>query len=209
MNKYLSKEALTPHGATANVHRIHGIEIGDPCHVTVNSYANEDVERVLWQDTLQMPAEALSGEGDPRHLALVWLSEMIGGGVIVDGPSDIDVERAKRLQRADDMRDFHIAKGTNTASGRVDTDQRSITNVMALYQKATRSKMEGTPFQVTFKFADNVERQVGIEDILAMGDAVLFHVDACYARYWQIKDQIKAAGDIETMEAILVDGWPV
>lgn len=208
MNRYLSKEALTPHGAAASVHRIHGIEIGEKSYVTVNSFADENVEKVLWQQTYELPSDALSGEGDPRHNALLWLSETMGGGVIVDGPIDLEMERKIRLQRANDLRDFHIAKGANTPSGRVDTNAASTTNILGLHQEATLAKMEGRPFEITFKFADNVERLVGLEAMLAMGRAVLIHRSACYDRSWQVKDEIAVAGDVETMDNILVDGWP-
>lgn len=201
----------TPHGAQATAHRIHKLEIDTEVRVTVNSFATEAAEMLVWQDVYVMPVLAL-GEGTYPENVLTWLTSETGpfstGEVIADA-DELGKEQTKYRAIISDLRVKNISKGVKTPFGVVDSDDVSIRNIMASYQAAVLSLVAQQPFEMSWRLLDNTSVEVDAQGMIAIGNAVLQHTKLCYERSWELKEQIGATETIDELQAIdLNSGWP-
>jgi hypothetical protein len=208
---YIFQEATTPQGAVATCHRVHRIDLNpQKITVTISSYANEMTDMLVWQDAHEMPLADFQAEAYPDNVYR-WLTGPFGpfsGAVLVSDVEEIVKLRIQRKTMVNTIRDRKIAEGCNTPSGVVDTDDKSLRNIMAVYQAASLALLTDSPFQVTWRLKDNTEVVLGASDVLAVGNAVLAHIQACYARSWVLKQEIDEAETEQEIDAVLIGiGW--
>lgn len=208
--KFIEKEAVTPHGVIAKVHRLAGINFSEIVVATVNSFADANSEGIVWQDTHDIPLEEFVGAGNPADAVLNWLlTNVFVDGLIIEGPSDMETERRKLINKVNTVRDIKIHSGCNTPSGRVDTDNVSLRNILGTYQKAVLSKIQTEEFVTGWRLQDNTMVEVTADDMIAIGDAALYHTQLCYQRSWELKAAYEAATTTDELAAVLVnEGWP-
>lgn len=207
---YILLEAITPHGATANTHRVRGVEIAETVKVYINSFATPDAGLLVWQDTHEMPMLEMSNGIYPMCV-YNWLVSPTGpfaGGQLLDDPSDFELKRAKLLNGVKSKRDSVIASGCSTAAGVVDTDDVSLRNIMATYQTAVLALMTNNPYSVSWRMRDNSLVTLDAQQMIAIGNAVLQRVEATYQRSWELKEEIENS-TAETIDSVLLmEGWP-
>lgn len=212
MNSYIFKEVpIKNKGVTASVHRLGGMDIRDDmANLTVNSLGNEDAVEILDQNRITIPSFFLSGLGSPEELALQWLIENVfKGGRLVDGPTSIAVEKSKRITQINAIRDQYQAAGAMTSLGhKVDTDMGSIIKLLGVFSMALWAKVGDAPFSVNYTMADNVDVTLDIDKALAVGFAAFDYLDKIHSHARKLKEEMATAGDIETMNAILLTDWP-
>ena len=207
---HLYKPADTPQGARADIHRITGAEVtDDAAYVILTSYANVTSDMPLWQDKLEMPRELFTTY--PQSV-IDWLCAPNGpfhGAEVVEDATSIETLKRTRKRLVEHLRDHHIYSGVLTPAGFVDSDPNSIRNIQGAHQLASLSKMTQQPFTMDWRLNDNSEVTLDADQMIAMGNAVLAHIQGCYAHSWNLKEEIDLAATEEDIEAILVGaGWP-
>ena len=207
---HLYQPAETPQGARADIHRITGAEITkDAVYVMLTSYANATSQMPVWQDKLEMPVELFTTY--PQSV-IDWLTAASGPfpeAVVVEDETDIETLKRTRKKMVEHLRDTHIYSGVLTPSGFVDSDANSIRNIQGAHQLASLSKMTQQPFTMDWRLVDNTEVTLDADQMIAMGNAVLAHIQGCYAHSWNLKEQVDQATTEEDIEAITVGaGWP-
>lgn len=208
---YIVKETYTPTGGIAMVHRVQRVEIvADTITVTINSYASETAQLIMWQDSHIMPAAELNAMTYPESV-YSWLVSPIGpfpGGQLLASPTELEVQQAKMMTEITSLRDKKISSGCETPLGRVDTDEISIRNIMGTYQSAVLSMIAQQPFSVNWRMADNTSVAMDGNQIISVGNAVLQKIKDCYERSWVLKEEVSTATE-ETIGAIVItEGWP-
>lgn len=113
------------------------------------------------------------------------------------------------IERIEIERENHIAAGAPTPSGVVDSDDRSIRNILGRVVMATTALNAGEAFEKPFRLKNNADIIVNAEQMIAIGVAAGEFVDAIYERSWNLKAQVKAATSAEEAAAIQISqGWP-
>lgn len=203
----------TPNGATANTHRLQAVNIGSDgsIGVVINSFTNDTTDRVVWQEIHQMPVEAFNAAPYPQCV-FDWLTGnggfFSGGQVIADQP-ELDKSKITRKVNVERIRNARIAEGCTTPFGIVDTDPESVRNIMAAYQASTLALMTQSPFSTTWRMQNNTFQTMDATGMVAIGNAVLARVTACYERSWALKALVDDAESIEDIDAIGFEtGWP-
>lgn len=207
---HIVRECLTPNGATAMVHRLHRVEIGDDITVTINSFASESATMTMWQEQHFMPSSDFVATTYPDCI-YDWLVSPTGpfsGGQLLTDPTELESTQARLRTNISVMRDKMIALGCDTPSGRVDTDEISIRNIMGTYQSAVLSLVAQQPFAIDWRMADNTLAALDANAMIAIGNAVLERIKACYERSWVLKDEVDQA-TVDTIDSIVIGtGWP-
>ncbi|GHE69834.1 hypothetical protein GCM10019059_31940 [Camelimonas fluminis] len=133
-------------------------------------------------------------------------AEVVAGWSVRDGqwsppPPAPAASKADLLAYAADKR-WRVETGGITVGGvTVATDDRSKTMIMG-----ARIKADADPaYVVGWKGADGGFVELSASQIIAISDAVLAHVDACFAAEAAVSAAI-ASGDITTTQQI--DDWP-
>lgn len=138
--------------------------------------------------------EAQAGEGE-RVLQTTALT--------VEGNRQIIWRAAK------DARDAHIDGGAMTPSGAVDSDSEARSNISGAVIGALVAKQAGASYSITWTLLDNSTATLNADQTIAMGIAVLAHVDACHERARQLRSAIESAANMAELLAIDVTaGWP-
>lgn len=180
--------------------------------MTVNSFANETAELIVWQDTHDMSLIDFQSAPYPDNVHN-WLTGKFGpfsGAALIVEMGEIEKVRLKMKTSVNTWRDRQIAAGCNTPSGMVDTDEKSLRNIMAIYQTASLSLLTNTPFKVTWRLQNNSEVILDAQAMVAIGNAVLSRVSGCYNRSWEIKTKIDDAKNLEELNTIDVfSGWSI
>ena len=209
---HIYKLCVTPQGVNANYHRIASIVVNpadETVALVVNSYAAEFAALPCWQETHSMPMSEFSTGSYPANV-YEWVVSNPGplvGGALYDDPTSLEAKRSKTLRRINEMREAVVNGGCLTPSGVVDTNEISRNNVAAACQVALRASLTEAPYSVVWRLLDNSEVTVDAAGMLAIGDAVLFHVDRAYRLSWTLKAQVEAATSIEQIDNIPLVGW--
>lgn len=106
-------------------------------------------------------------------------------------------------------RDAHINGGAPTAFGVADSDELARSNIAGAALAALIAKGAGSPFSVTWTMADNSTVALNADQMIALGVAVMAHVDACHAHARILRGAIETAPDMASLLSIDVTaGWP-
>jgi hypothetical protein len=199
-------EKKMPNGAVAAYHLIDRVisEAGSNIAIVTSRTASD---AMAWQE----PVTIFGLQGEPIISAadlLIASQGYLEGGLIVVDPTPLEMVRLTMLSRVDRIRETKVNEGCDTPSGRVQTDDVSIRNILGSVQTASLSVMLNQPFSIQWRMADNSLPTLDASAMIAMGVAVMSHVKACYTHSWEIKDAITAADTIEAIKAIdLESGW--
>lgn len=121
----------------------------------------------------------------------------------------VDGNRLIIWNTARDQRDIHIDGGAMTPSGAVDSDSMARSNISGATIAALIAKMAGAPYAITWTMLDNSIATLDADGMIAMGLAVLSHVNACHDRARVLRAEIESAADMAELLAIDVTaGWP-
>lgn len=124
--------------------------------------------------------------------------------------SELNQAKGEFWSRAKAVRDEHINAGCNVPGiGRFDTDDTSRGNINGAVTGAMLAAQSGTPFQVSWKLADNTVATIDGAGMVEVGVAVLAYVSACHARAQAFGEAIQAASSMTDLLAIDISaGWP-
>lgn len=116
----------------------------------------------------------------------------------------IERRRAERCAEVNARRTRAIAAGVAFEGYVYDSDSTSLANVTA----AVAGAAAGIPIPegFTWRTADNVNVPMDVEQLVALGAAMLAHGSACYAYSWALKDAINDSDD--PLSINLDEGWP-
>lgn len=211
---HIFQQAETPQGAACNCHRVHRVEIIDgKVLLTLNSYATEQSDLPTWQDTYDMPITAFTKGSYPDNVyAFLTGSEgPFSGAALIEDPTSLNAEKTRLYSEIKYMRDAQITGGCNTPSGRIDTDEVSMRNILGVYQSAVVAQINSGAFSVTWRMADNSSVSLSAKDAISMGNAVLAHTEGCYQRSWMLKELTDTAPkeDLPNIRMMLGRDWPV
>jgi len=134
-----------------------------------------------------------------------------GEGEIVLQTSALTVDGNRYViwNAAKDQRDLHIDGGAMTPSGPVDSDSEARSNISGAVIGALVAKQAGAPYSITWTMLDNSAAPLNADQMIALGLAVLAHVDACHDRARQLRAAIEGAADMAELLSIDVTaGWP-
>ena len=121
----------------------------------------------------------------------------------------LDVLRAARWAEAKAVREAKATGGCETPLGRVDTDPESQRKINGAVTGALVAQAAGQPFAVAWTMADNSVVDHDAAAMIAMGMAVLAHIDACQVAGTAIRGAIDAAADADAIAAINIEeGYP-
>lgn len=112
-----------------------------------------------------------------------------------------------------DRRSAVIDGGAPTPFGAVDSceteDVPARTNIMGAVLAAVIAKMTGAPFAKSWTMLDNSVQSFDADQMIAVGLAVLAHVNAAHDRARELRAAIDAAEDAATLLQIdIASGWP-
>lgn len=117
----------------------------------------------------------------------------------------LDDRKAALLDRLADLRWQHETGGIVAAGLPVRTDRESQSLLTGAYAKAARDPQ----FAVRWKVAAGSFFTLDAATILALGDAVSAHVQACFAHEETLTDEVLGAADHDALDAVdLESGWP-
>jgi hypothetical protein len=113
-------------------------------------------------------------------------------------------KRAKLAELAALRYEREVA-GITFAGKVIPTDRQTCSILTGAYVQAA-----GNPaFAIKFKSPDGTFTPIGAAQIIAVGNAVTAHVQACFARESDLADAINAAADFAALAAIDTEaGWP-
>ena len=209
---YIFQEAETPQGATANCHRVHRVEIADgKVVVTLNSFATETSDMLIWQDNHEIPMVSFAAGNYPENVYdyLTGNTGPFSGAAVIAEQDELTKLKLTKGVSINTLREKKIADGCTTPSGIVDTDEVSVRNIMATYQVAVLAMMTSSPFEADWRLKNNTSVTLSAAEMIAMGNAVLARTKACYEHSWSLKSDIEAATSAEEVNLVdLMIGWP-
>lgn len=139
------------------------------------------------------------------------LESQPGEGERALATSDLTVEGNRLIiwRMVRDQRDEHIDGGAMTPAGAVDSDSMARSNISGAVIGALVAKTAGAPYSVTWTMLDNSTVTLDADGMIALGLAVLAHVNACHDRARQLRAAIESAADMAELLSIDVTaGWP-
>ena len=139
------------------------------------------------------------------------LEAQAGPGERALATSDLSVDGNRLViwRMARDQRDERIDGGAITPVGAVDSDAEARSNITGAATGALIAKVSNLPYSVTWTMLDNTTVTLDADGMIAMGLAVLSHVNACHDRARQLRTAIESAANMAELLAIDVTaGWP-
>lgn len=107
------------------------------------------------------------------------------------------------------MRDAVIDGGAASAIGVVDSDALSRSNISGAVLGALIAQSASAPFTIEWTAKDNSVHTLNAAQMIALGLAVLSHVNAAHDAARVLRAEIEAAADIPTLLQIDIEaGWP-
>lgn len=205
------QQKTMPNGAAADYHKAIRFEIhADATHAVVNSYHNEEMSMISWQDTYVIPIlfkiETLA---DVETILTLVGAPFDGGSIVPETVADLDSQKARRWAEVKVRRDLAIDGGVETPSGIFDSNETSRTNLLGAIQAASIAKAAGQPFTITWTMRDNTDVDLDADTLIAAGLTIMSFVDACHARARALRSEIIAAADETELAAIdITADWP-
>lgn len=106
-------------------------------------------------------------------------------------------------------RDAVIDGGAPTAIGVVDSDTLSRSNISGAVLGALIAQSASAPFSIEWTAKDNSVHTLNAAQMIALGLAVLSHVNAAHDNARALRIEIEAAADVPTLLTIDIEaGWP-
>lgn len=187
-------------GSIVSVHRLRRIEVSDGAiHAIINSYADDEQEAVLWQDSYDLPADAISAA--PFTATFNWLVSDAGpfaGGALIEDPTTLEAARARAWVRIKYQRGAVEQAGCETSYGGFDTTVSSLTKLNGAIAAASIVP----DFAIDWTMADNSVATLDAAALQAVGLAVFAFVDAVHQRSRVLRGFIDECEDIEALDGL-------
>ncbi len=133
----------------------------------------------------------------------------VADGVLGWPDLNLEPQRATAWEAVKDKRNAIIDGGATTPAGAVDSDPLSRSNISGATMGALLAKQAGQAFAIVWTLLDNSIVALDADGMIALGRAVMGHVNAAHDRARQLRAQID---DAETLAALLRldmdSGWP-
>lgn len=175
------------------------------------------MSREYWMTYAPASGLLLSRGSGPIGDAAVEQAALAEGSTILvvsaeafrSNPLDIDLVRPALWDVVKARRDVAINGGAPTPLGVVDSDEQSRSNITGAVVAAMLAQQAGQPFAVDWTMRDNSVVPLVAADVIAIGLAVVAHVDAAHANARELRGAIEAATDAAALFQIDVTaGWP-
>jgi len=197
-----------PNGASARYHKAVKFEVfQDATHAIVNSYHNEEMTLISWQDTYVIPIllkiETLA---DVETILTSPAAPFDGGVIVPDETATLDSQKARKHAEVKMTRDTKEWSGVLTPSGLIDSDPDSQRKISGAVSAAI---VIGDTFSREWRMKDNSVVTLDKTDMITVGLTVMQHVSACQDKKNALDAQIDAVSTIEDLQAIdITTGWP-
>lgn len=151
-------------------------------------------EPVRWGQCQEVDLAAQAGDGE-RALATKSFAVADNAAII--------------WEEAKVVREAKVDGGAPTPSGVVDSDTLARSNIAGATLAATIARGANQPYSVVWTLQDNTTVTLDADAMIAVGLAVMAHVDACYSRGRVLRAAIDGAADMAELLAIDIEaGWP-
>lgn len=133
------------------------------------------------------------------------------GGVIRWPDLDPDPLRPFLWAKVKTRRDAVINGGAPSPAGRVDSDMLSRANITGAVLAALMAQQAGSAFSINWTLLDNSVVTLDAGQVIAMGEAVMAHVNAAHDRARGLRAMIDGAADIAGLLRVIPgmeEGWP-
>lgn len=158
-------------------------------------------------------SEIMRGSGDvsiqrpPAGFGVVEVPRGVWEAGLSTAP--LDALQGALWQRVKAARDAAIDGGAATPEGVVDSDALSRSNISGAALGALIAQSAGAPFSVEWTLKDNSVVTLDASAMIALGLAVLAHVNGCHDHARTLREQIEAAADVTALLTIdVAAGWP-
>jgi len=207
------KSITSPGGAVLTWHRIARAGVGflDAHSVavlevqswpSVDDFIAQSGLAFTYQFTFTVPLVGLRGASflEDCEQALVGdPSCLLTGGSLAPLPTDLEMLKALRWAQMKQMRDFAAAQPIDVGGQRFDADAKSVDNIRGAIQGMEISGATS----IAWTLFDNTVATLTLEQLRAVGVAILSRVDACYQRARDLRAQIETATTAEAVAAIV------
>lgn len=212
------KKITTPGGAEIAWHRVVKAEAGfldqhGVVTLTVYSWPSMDAyianqgQRFSWQDYVTIPQLRVEGADlvGSCEKALVDLPESpFAQGSITPLPTDLEMARELRWAQMKQMRDLVSTQPIEFDGSVFDADAKSVEFVRGAIQGM---EINGAP-QIVWTLADNSTRVMTLEQLRALGAAIMSRINACHEVARGLREQIFDPSR-NNPEQVLQVVWPV
>jgi len=209
------KPIPTPNGITA-AHRIVKTELtGATLRLQVHMYPSLEQAQdahLLWQEYPELPLATLDVQDPIASLERALTTQVDGlfaGGTYVPDAAEGDLETARARKWADIKAERDRLEGGGfdmPGIGRFDSDADSRARIVGAVTAAKIAQDAGQPYTIAWTLADNSTFELDAPTTIAVGFALLAHVDAIHQHSRALREQIDAAQDLQALAAI---GWDV
>lgn len=125
-----------------------------------------------------------------------------------DYSTDIEVFRTALKAKVKAKREAVINGGSDTPSGRVDTDDVSRGKIAGASFVAFVAKSTSVPFTIEWTMQDNSFQALDADQMIAVGTAVAFHVNAAHDRARALQTELEAAPTVvDLLKIDTAAGW--
>lgn len=134
-----------------------------------------------------------------------------GGGFVEDAaaPASLADCKAALWESVKALRETCANSRVATPFGPMDADAESRANIAGAALAAMAAQLGAATFSVVWTTAENEAVTLDAAGMIAVGNAVTAKVNGAYQRARALRDQIDAAPDAATLDAIdITTGWP-
>ena len=196
-------EKLMPNGALAKYHKAIRFEIHpDATHAVVNSYHNEQMDMISWQDTYIIPILIKIENIQDVETVLISDGGPFAGGIIVaDEEATLEAKKARVKAAVKVKRDQAVNSGVTTAYGVVDSDLASQNKLLNVFSAPSITEVE-------WRMKDNTLVKLDRNAMSEIIEAIAYHNLNCQANKNRLDGLIDAAENEEVLYTIdLESGW--
>lgn len=205
------KTIPTPNGVTA-AHRIVKTEMtGSMLRLQVHMYPNQAQAidaHLLWQEYPELPLAVLDVQDPIASLERALVAQAQGlfaGGTYVPeaADDDLDAARVRKWAQIKAERDRLESGGFDVQGlGHFDSDAESRARIVGAVTAAKIAQDAGQPYAIAWTLADNTTVDLDAAATIAVGFALLAHVNAIHQRSRALRLAIDAAPDAQAVAAI-------
>lgn len=169
---------------------------------SMEAYIANQGQRFSWQEYVTIPQIRVDGTDflGSCERAVVDLPESpYFQGAITTLPSDLTLARDLRWAQMKQMRDFAASQPIDVNGQRFDADAKSVDNIRGAIQGM---EIAGAT-SIAWTLFDNSVTTLTLDQLRAVGVAILSRVDACYQKARDLRTQIEAATTVEAVAAVV------
>lgn len=152
----------------------------------------------FWQDPIGSLERALAAQPDGLFAGATYVAD-----AAVD---DIETARARKWAEIKGERDRLENGGFDVPGvGRFDSDADSRARIVGAVTAAKIAHDAGQPYSIAWTLADNSTAELDAQIAIAVGFALLAHVNTIHQHSRNLREQIDAAQDLQALDAVRWD----